>query len=322
MASLLALLAWMVAAGPLRSGVSASSMRLPILVLIVVLMVTTVRRFDREQRDWTVRGLIAVGALHAAIALTQVIAHVAGAGWSWPPRTDSLLGYPNALGILLVATTALTARELESRRHPFLLVATAAQALAVLTTGSRLALVLGAILVLWAASRRGTWLTAGAGASWILVAGVIVWSRSVGTPPERWQLWQAALAEIAQRPWVGRGTVPTVFDTAPSAALTTTHAHNEVLQFAVEYGLVGLALAGVVVVLAYRSVPRTIGRDQWIVVAALSLLAGGLTDFSLRIPAIAVTASVLVTMAMVAPRPTLPQDAPDAQAASGADRRR
>ncbi|MBA3250070.1 MAG: O-antigen ligase family protein [Geodermatophilaceae bacterium] len=320
--SLLALLGWLVAAGPLRSGMSLTSVRVPALVLIVVLTVTTVRLFDHHQREWTLHGIVAVGSLHATIALGQALAQLATTGWPSPPRADSFLGNANALGVLLIASAALTAREIEVRRHRLFLVAIVLQGVAVLATGSRLALVLGTgLLLIWALSRRRTWRTTAAGALWLLAAGVIGLSRSVGTPPERLQLWLSALKEIAQRPWIGRGTTPTEFDIGPSQALATTHAHNEVLQLAVEYGLIGLALAGVLLVLAYRSAPRRVTCDKWILAAALSLLASGLTDFGLRITAVAVTTAALGTMAALAPRPALPQDAADAQAAAGPGRR-
>ena len=46
------------------------------------------------------------------------------------------------------------------------------------------------------------------------------------------------MSRFSEHPLIGSGPVLKVYRTP----MATTHAHNELLQFAVDYGLVGLAL--------------------------------------------------------------------------------
>jgi hypothetical protein len=51
-------------------------------------------------------------------------------------------------------------------------------------------------------------------------------------------------------------------------------------------------------------VRRPIGGDRWLQVAALAVLTAGVTDFTLRIPTLALTAAALVALAVTAERQT------------------
>ena len=113
-AAFAALLCWLVADGPLRSGWTLETVRVPLLVVIVALTALLVHRMNSRERDTLVTGLIVVGCLQAVLALAEVTM------WaviepSVSPRVGALLGSPNGLGMLLVATSVLTAREVDRR---------------------------------------------------------------------------------------------------------------------------------------------------------------------------------------------------------------
>jgi O-antigen ligase len=80
------------------------------------------------------------------------------------------------------------------------------------------------------------------------------------------------------------------------------HAHNDYLEFAVEYGLVGLALLAAFVVLCFRQAargladrdrPRVFGISFSALLALTAMLIHAAVDFSLQIPANAVWFVVL-----------------------------
>jgi O-Antigen ligase len=121
-------------------------------------------------------------------------------------------------------------------------------------------------------------------------------------PEQRLELWRAALSRIAAAPWIGTGPLPSTYP-LPEHAQATTHAHNELLQFTVDYGLVGLLLAAAAttaIVVTARSHPQPVSRDRWLFTAAMVLWAGGLVDFSLRVTAVALLAAVTTTLASTA----------------------
>lgn len=301
LATLGLLIAWLIGAGVLRVGLSLTSVRIPILILIAFLSVQVVRLLDQEQRGRLMQGLIVLGSVHATIAIAEALMQVASEMVVVPPRVDGLIGNANALGIFLVASATLTVRELTLRRAPLLGVPLALQGSALLLTGSRLAIIVALCVAAWFLPIRGarrTWIFL---APWAITATAIVAVRFWNAEPERLNLTVAAVKRIAERPLAGRGPTPIVYDIPAGEALPTTHAHNEFLQLAVEYGLVGLALTIAVLIFAFRSRPRAVRRDAWVVAAAVSLVASGLTDFSLRITGITVTAAVLTAAALIPP---------------------
>ncbi|SDP78317.1 O-antigen ligase [Arthrobacter sp. ok909] len=298
-----ALTCWLVTVGLLRTGWTLETVRVPLLVVIAALTVLVVGRMSARERDTLVTGLIVVGCLESMIALVELTVTVAIEP-SVSPRAGALLGSPNGLGMLLVATSVLAAREVE-RRGGWLPVATLLlQGCALLATGSRTAIVIASILLIGYVATHAGWKRSLVAVAGLAVAvTVVIWRTATERHQDRPDLWQAALRRIADQPLLGEGPAPAPFTPAFPGARITTHAHNEFLQWGVEYGLVGIGFALVVVVLAFRSVRRPIGGDRWLQFAALALLIAGLTDFTLRITALTLTAAALIALAMRGHRP-------------------
>jgi O-antigen ligase len=292
--------AWLIFVGLLRVGPQLTAVRVPILVLAAVLSVSTVRRFDLAQRAGFLHGTVILGTLHASIALAQSAAHVLSSdSVTAQSRAVGLLGNANALGIIVLATTCLTARELERERTPVTAYALALQAVAILVSGSRIAILLGLGVLSWHAIARGGWRTAIFASPWAILAMTILSLRFASTPPTRLYLWSAAVHLIARHPLLGQGPGARVIAISLPAVNPTTHAHNEVLQLVLEYGLIGLVLGVVTVVVGLRSMRKHWSHDRWVMAGAVVLAASGLTDFTLRITAITVLTSALIAAARV-----------------------
>jgi O-antigen ligase len=297
-------LVWLVIDGPIRVGWTASAVLLPTVLALTWVAALTAARLDRDQRATVVRGLIALGVLHSTLAvgaaLVRLIAATDLQGW---PRVESTLGNANALGVLVAASTALTLGELRRSRQTPLVFAAALQCIAVLLTASRLAIVLELVYLGWYAGRTARRSARVVVSFWAVAALLVGIARFAHSwPDERVALWAAAIDRISQHPLVGSGSTPRVYDLELAGARPTTHAHNELLQWTVEYGVVGLLLAAVALLAVVRRALRT-GRgtaDGWVLAAALGLLAGGLTDVLLRVPAVALPAAILTAMAVCA----------------------
>jgi O-antigen ligase len=309
-AAFTALVSWLVVAGLLRTGLTLESARVPVLVVIAALTILVARQMNATQRDALVRGLIVIGCFQAIIALAELtgIAQVEPSAFR---RTDALLGSPNGLGILLVASSVLTAREFDRRGGWLPVAALLLQGCALLSTGSRTAiLVASVLLIVYVASRAG-WKRGILAASGLVIGAAVVIRRTLTEQEDRPQLWLEALRRIADSPLLGEGPASVPFALPTPSARITTHAHNELLQWGVEYGLIGIGLGLVVLVLAFRSVRQPFGGDRWIQFAAFALLAAGLTDFTLRITALTLAAAALVTLAVTGYRPDpSPEDLP------------
>ena len=229
-AALVALLAWLVAAGPLRAGLSLESARVPLLVMTVVLTVLAVRHIDARERETFLAGMVVLGCLHAVIALGE-LAVAASDLLPYPVRAASLLGSPNALGMLLAATSVLTARELARGGGRLPVLALLLQGAALIATGSRTAIALGAVvLVGYAATRPGLRRRALALAGVLAGGAMVVWRFATEPVEQRPHLWQEALGRIADRPLSGQGPLPTPYGRSAPDARVTTHAHNELLS--------------------------------------------------------------------------------------------
>jgi O-antigen ligase len=292
---------WVVVDGPVRSGLRYETLLVPALLLMVYLTVRTVDTLEKVEREQLFQGLILLGTAHSVIAIGQAAASlVAEAGI---PRADSLLGNSNALGLVLVATATLTIRELTHHRVPLLFGALALQLLAVLATGSRIAIVAALLPLGWywvaVATPRAKMLILPWGAA---AAAVFAVRYAQSLPDQRLQLWTVALSRIRDHPAFGLGPTFRPYDLPMDQARPTTHAHDEVLQWTVDYGAVGLALGLSTLVLAVRSTSRRGAGERLVFAAGISLLAGGLTDFSLRITAVVVVAAALMTCALLPPR--------------------
>ena len=299
--ALTALLGWLIIDGPIRSGLSLEAVRVPLLVVAATIAVVVVRHMDASQREVLVTGIIVLGLLQAVIALGQLVVSTLSTG---PSRADALLGSPDALGMLLVATSILTAREINRRNGRLTVVALLVQAMAVLATGSRAAIVAGSILAIAFAATRLAWrgrllVVAAVG----IGSSVAAW-RTFTEPQDRPLIWLQAVQMIAARPLIGAGPGAVVYAPAVVGAPITTHAHNEPLQWGVEYGLVGVGLALIVLVMAVRARGGThIRPDRWLQAAAAVLIVAGLTDFTLRITAMTLVVAAIVALALSDPNP-------------------
>ncbi|QIK66861.1 O-antigen ligase family protein [Nocardioides sp. HDW12B] len=306
--SLAALLTWLVALGPLRDGLSLETARIPLLVGAATLTVLVVARLDRAQRELFVTGLVVLGCLHAVVVLGEFALAVAQ-GVPYPSRPASTLGSATGLGMLLVATSVLTAREAERGGGRLSGLALGLQGAALLATGSRTAILVAGVLLLgYAATRPSRVLRALTGLAVLVGGAMVAWRVATEPLEQRPHLWQQALGRIAEHPLVGAGTLPEPYERSVPGARVTTHAHNELLQWGVEYGLVGLALGVLVVVLALRRCRSWTTQDCWLQVAAAAPLCAGLVDFTLRITAVAVVAAALAALATTEPPAALPDE--------------
>jgi O-antigen ligase len=303
-AMFLALLAWLIIDGPLRSDLELETVRVPILISIAFLTIRTIRFLEVAQRARILQGLVILGTVHGSIAIGEIIRHSASDGYTTQlARADSLLDNPNALGVVLIGTAALSARELQRTRRPLLGAALGVQAAALLLTASRLAILAALCVLGWYWMTQATWAARALLAPWAVMAVLVLAFRFVHSMPEqRLYLWIAAAERIALQPIMGHGPTPQVYDLPVAEAPPTTHVHNEILQWATEYGLIGLVLAVGTLILAFRCIHGTWPRDGWLMAAATSLLASGLTDFILRITAITIMSAALAAIAFLPPR--------------------
>lgn len=157
--------------------------------------------------------------------------------------------------------------------------------------------------------RRRLWPVAAALAAVAGIALFVVTSRSLLDRFEeeqpyqvRWTLVQSTWRLFLSRPWVGfgGGTFEQVY---PSAApfdlgVVWTHAHNDPVQFAMEWGVAGPAMLASILWLLLR---RRWPLDLWlrVVLPVLTVLAHSWVDFPLQIPAVA--AAWLLTLALLHP---------------------
>ena len=303
-AAIAALMCWLVIVGLLRTGLTLETLRVPLLVVIAALTALVVRRMSALERDTLVTGLVVVGCLQSMIALVE-LTMTDSIELSMLPRADALLGSPNGLGILLVATSVLTAREVDRRGGWLPAAALLLQGSALLATGSRTAILTASVLLVGYIATHAGWKRGLLAAAGLAVAvTVVIWRTATERHQDRPDLWQESLRRITDQPLLGEGPVPAPFTPAFPGARITTHAHNEFLQWGVEYGLVGIGLALIVMVLALRSVRRPFGGDRWLQFAALALLVSGLSDFTLRITALTLAATALTALAVTGHRPT------------------
>lgn len=179
------------------------------------------------------------------------------AGWvaprlrpSLPYRSTGFFGNPNVFGavINLVLWPLLFAHPepgLSKFGRVLHLLAVFALTVALPLTRSRAAL-LGALfaLVVWLCtkSRRGLSLVAlavGAFGAFLMLGGGVFGAEALaGAAGTRWGIWRAAMRLFAERPLVGQGP-GTFAELAASPIMQPDHAHNIILQFLAETGLIG-----------------------------------------------------------------------------------
>jgi O-antigen ligase len=298
LALVLTLFVWLIVDGPMRVGLAIEAVRVPFLVFLIVLAASTVSRLDDRQIEAALLGVVAVGVVHAALAVAgsvvQLPSVIQGGDFD---RATSLVGNPNALGVILVATGCLTLREVRRRPSKVLACALALQAVALLLTASRLALAIALCVVAVCGLRSGSLRVKKLLLAWGMLAVAVFALRVASSPPDpRPELWAAAVSRFSEHPLIGSGPVLKVYFADPPRQ-ATTHAHNELLQFTVDYGLVGLALGlGALATVVPRLVAG-LRADPWLAAAAVTLCATGLADFGLRITAVALLTAVLLAAA-------------------------
>lgn len=129
----------------------------------------------------------------------------------------------------------------------------------------------------------------------------------------RTTLWRAALALWADHPVFGSGvgTFGQAVDAYRTdlAYVTWDHAHNDWLEWAVETGLVGVAVlvAGVVWVVR-QPAPRSASRARWLQLGVVGVAAHATVEFPLHVPGIAMTTAALFTVLHVLHRDRQPSD--------------
>jgi hypothetical protein len=180
----------------------------------------------------------------------------------------------------------------------------AVQSIAVLLTGSRLAVLTALFVICWYWMTEANWTVRALLSSWLLLGVLVLAFRFAHPlPNRRIHLWTAAIERIALQPIAGHGPTLEVYHVSlTDYTQPTTHAHNELLQWTADYGLIGLLLLLGTLIFALRTVYRHWSADGWLVAATATLLASGLTDFSLRITAITIITATLTAAVFVPPR--------------------
>jgi O-antigen ligase len=298
LALVVALIVWLIVDGPMRVGLDIEAVRVPFLVLLVVLAASTVSRLEGRQIEAVLLAAVTVGIVQAGLAVVgsvvQLPAVVQGQDFH---RPTSLVGNPNALAVILVATGCLTLRAAIRRSSAWLVGGLVLQAVAVLLTGSRLAIGVALCVVAVYGLRSGSLRVKKLLLAWGLLAVAVFALRVASSPPNpRPELWAAALSRLSEHPLIGNGPVLQIYFAHPPRQ-ATTHAHNELLQFAVDYGLIGLTLglAALATVVSRLAAGRR--ADPWVAAAGVTLCASGLADYGLRITAIALLGSVTLAAA-------------------------
>ena len=179
------------------------------------------------------------------------------------------------------------------------------------------------VLVRYRGSRAARW----TGALGVVVLGILLTLEMSQAPGERFltvrdeifgrtgrpAVWRDALGLVSARPLLGYGygTFESAFPSVQSGEidLRFDHAHNDWLEWATEGGLPLLAAAVALYALALRGTARSLSPGfsaAFAIASRGALIALGLHamwDFSLRIPAVAVTCAVLMGIALARTEP-------------------
>ncbi|MDP8248115.1 MAG: O-antigen ligase family protein [Candidatus Tritonobacter lacicola] len=124
----------------------------------------------------------------------------------------------------------------------------------------------------------------------------------------RWIIWKASLGLVKEYPifGCGLGAFVSVFPVVQPAIISNAiydHAHNDYLEFLVEFGIVGLVCLIWILVLIVRkavallraeSTPYARGLTAGIAASMLAILLHSFTDFGLHMPANALVFAVLI----------------------------
>ncbi len=280
---------------------------------------------DESIRSWFRVALVWFGFALCVFGLIQFFTSPQSIYWSIPVPGARIFGpFPNrnhfaALMELIVPPALLLALRPSEQR--LLYVVTASLMLgAVAICGSRAGTAVAAaetvvVLAVTALRSRRSWKHA---RIWLPIAGVAATAALtfsvVGTQAmldrfqeqqpyaQRWIVARTTWRLFLSRPWTGYGA-GTFDQVYPSAApvdigLFWPHAHNDPIQFAMEWGVVGLGvLAWTLWLLLSRPWPPQVWLSR--VLPVLAVLAHSWFDFPLQIPA--VMAAWLLTLAQVYP---------------------
>lgn len=129
----------------------------------------------------------------------------------------------------------------------------------------------------------------------------------------RTDVFAYVMTQITERPFIGfgAGAFESSFQRYPGPEISGhfDHAHNDYLQFTVEYGLIGLVLLALFVLYAFYQALRALWhRESWYrsgigfgaSMGILGLMIHSFSDFNLQIPANAATFVTLCAIAVLA----------------------
>lgn len=306
---------------------------------------------DPDARRWLIRSVAAVGAALAVYALAVLASGTQTIWWieKWIYHDVATATFVNRNAYAVYAGVAaaaalVAAGEAGSSRARWVWRGCAVLGLvAVVFTESRWGLAsvlagLGVLALVRPPGRAVPW--RGLLAGGVAVAGltpILLWATGRGRWLERlepaylvgdlrWDLYRITLGAIGEAPWTGHGlgTFPVLYHRIRDEALTghlVLQAHAVPLELAAELGApAALALMGAFVALAVGSFGRA--RATGDPLARLALAAAVMTglhallDFSLQMPAVAVTVMVVLGAGSVARR-TSPTSASAPLAAPG-----
>lgn len=275
-------------------------------------------------------GLTAAGGLVAGTALLAHAAGIDGVLWLPGPFHPTPTGPFVARGafacyltlaMLAAAALWLTRRDGDPGWAAALAWALIAAGLIASQSRAGLAAAAAGHLLLLGLAVRGRWLAPRTAVLWgaglLAAAGLAAVAAGAGgrladLPADlahRTVIWQAALAAIAERPWIGHGlgSFPHVFELyrPAAAAQPVVSAHSGPLEWAVELGVPGalawLAVLAGAAVATLRARPA--GAAALAGLPALAVVGvQGAVDPGPQVPAAALTAALLVGLALARPR--------------------
>lgn len=315
----LPLLIWPVAVSISALVGSYVSLRALAIAVLPVLLCWAILRLGLHT-ERLARPLLWASIAESAVVLLQYFGADPVAVWGWRPeefasprmRAYGTLGNPNYVAAWLCATlplySAVFAREKTSRRATVAWsLGLTAQLAAIAATGSRvflLAAPAAAAVLLWRTRKFSKWWLAA-----VPVAAVLLWlspARPLASTIEgRMYLARVSMSKWTEIPLSGYG--PGSFaprfaewqvewlrargaaDPARAFAGEAGHAHNDYIEFLVEYGLIGVAgLAAASAWLVLNARRRSPRGDLWSAAAlagVAALLAAAFVDFPFHRPA-------------------------------------
>ena len=312
---------------PLTADAGATAHAAALLVGLAAFSVA-LSRFASDRRRAQLRAIV-LAALAAFLAISLLGALGAPLPHALLPAspTRAPLHFPlvnpnhaaSLLALLLPTVIAMTARS-EGLARPAMVALVVAGNAALLGTMSRAGIAVGLVaeaLVLVGLtgrghSRRSSWnrgldviVTGALLLGLFVAAGPLVARFQAHAPEVRLVAWRDALAMLRDHLWfgAGRGAFLEVFARYNSAAalLRFGYVENEVLQVAIDVGIVGLVAVAAALFVAGRwaavSLPSPSERTRAAVVGLGALALHNLVDFSLEMGGVAVAACAVAALA-------------------------